>query len=246
MNNFCAPTIHELKVRNAHEKNFYKNLPEDFKNIFLRVKDTTMLSRERLFDFYNSIQYVVKNQIPGDIVEIGCWAGGSIAMARATLDGFASNHDIRSVYGFDTYEGHGRPPDHEYDVWGNKCALTFNELDEVGESWAKVDLEQVQKNLTSINGSLDGFTLIKGRVEDVAKHSSIKKIAILRIDVDWYEPTLFSLEYFYPMIPRGGVIIIDDYGHHSGSRDAVNHFFKDKLPKFFYTDYSCISAIKLE
>jgi len=93
-------------------------------------------------------------------------------------------------------------------------------------------------------GNDQGIKLIKGKVEETSKKIKPKKISILRIDVDWYEPTLNSLEQFYPLIEPGGILIVDDYGHFSGSRKAVDLYFKDKPIKFFHTDYSCITAIK--
>ncbi len=66
----------------------------------------------------------------------------------------------------------------------------------------------------------------------------------MRIDVDWYLESKVSLENLYPMLVTGGIIILDDYGHHSGQRKAVDEYFENKQIKFSYIDYSCISAVK--
>jgi O-methyltransferase len=38
-----------------------------------------------------------------------------------------------------------------------------------------------------------------------------RRWAFVHIDVDLYEPTLASLEYFHPLLCEGGVIVCDDY-----------------------------------
>ena len=84
--------------------------------------------------------------------------------------------------------------------------------------------------------------LIKGKVQSKSEEiKKIKKISLLIIDVDWFEPTFYSLNKLYSKISKGGFLIMDDYGHHSGARKATEKFFKKKKKiKFFNIDYSCI------
>ena len=236
------PTEYEIKTRRAHELKFYEGLPSEFKSIFVKVKECTMLSRERLFDFYTSIKYVLDKKIPGDVIEIGCWAGGNIGLARMAIDAQIEDATERKVYGFDTFTGHQKPSEDEVDIWGKNQAERFEEFR--GEPWGMVGIEEVKNNLMRIVGRLDGIKLVKGRIEDTAELNAPSNISILRIDVDWYEPTLTSLEKFYPLLSPGGILIIDDYGHHSGSKKAVDKFFEGIPMKFFHIDYSCISAVK--
>ncbi|MBV1831309.1 hypothetical protein HNW77_11720 [Komagataeibacter sp. AV436] len=55
-----------------------------------------------------------------------------------------------------------------------------------------------------------------------------EKIAVLRLDTDWYESTRHELEHLYPRLVPGGVLIIDDYGYWAGARKAVDEYFSDK------------------
>ena len=66
----------------------------------------------------------------------------------------------------------------------------------------------------------------KGWVENTLPSivKEVDKISILRIDVDWYEPTLQVLEYLYDKVIPGGVIICDDYGAWKGARLAIDEF----------------------
>ena len=94
----------EAKCRNAHEKMFLASRPQEFQDLFRSVRDYTMLSRERLFDLWESVRHVQAHRIPGDVVEVGCWRGGGLATALWLVQ--PERHE-RLVWGFDTFEGHG-------------------------------------------------------------------------------------------------------------------------------------------
>ena len=63
---------------------------------------------------------------------------------------------------------------------------------------------------------------VKGKVEDTIPGAP-ERIAILRLDTDWYESTRHELEHLYPGSP-GGVLLLDDYGYWEGAREAVDEF----------------------
>ena len=47
-------------------------------DIIAKVKPYTMTSPERITALIRSVDYVLKNNIPGDFVECGVWKGGNI------------------------------------------------------------------------------------------------------------------------------------------------------------------------
>ena len=59
-------------------------------------------------------------------------------------------------------------------------------------------------------------TSSRGTVEDTIPATAPERIALLRLDTDWYESTRHELEHLYPRLSPGGVLIIDDYGHWAG------------------------------
>jgi hypothetical protein len=67
-----------------------------------------------------------------------------------------------------------------------------------------------------------------------------EQISLLRLDTDWYESTLKELNVLYPKITKGGICIIDDYGHWQGCKKAVHEYFNNDLPKYEYIDYTGI------
>ena len=69
--------------------------------------------------------------------------------------------------------------------------------------------------------------MIKGKVEDtIPEKVPTNKIALLRLDTDWYESTAHELLHLYPLLNTHGVLIIDDYGHWQGCRRAVDEHFE--------------------
>jgi O-methyltransferase len=77
--------------------------------------------------------------------------------------------------------------------------------------------------LTHRNGSIT----FKARSRTRLPASAPKRIALLRLDTDWYESTRHELEHLYPRVVSGGVLIIDDYGWWQGSHDATEEFLRE-------------------
>jgi hypothetical protein len=61
-------------------------------------------------------------------------------------------------------------------------------------------------------------------VEDTVPDSAPGRIALLRLDTDWYESTRHEMEHLFPRISASGVLIIDDYGWWKGSQQAVDAY----------------------
>jgi len=62
--------------------------------------------------------------------------------------------------------------------------------------------------LSSSSYPEDKIHYIKGMVEETIPKFMPEKIALLRLDTDWYESTKHELEYLYPLLMPGGVLII--------------------------------------
>jgi hypothetical protein len=69
----------------------------------------------------------------------------------------------------------------------------------------------------------------------------------LRLDTDWYASTKHELEHLYPRLRHGGILIIDDYGHWKGARQAVDEFIAEYELRLFLTpiDYTGRLAVKV-
>jgi hypothetical protein len=190
-----------------------------------RVKGFTMTSPERLAGLKNAIHYLVENKIPGDLVECGVWRGGSMMAAAYTL--LSRGDTTRNLHLFDTFAG--MTPPTERDVVFNGATATEllqRAAKKEGETyWCIASMEDVARNLFSTGYPKERIFLWKGRVEETIPRHAPSQIALLRLDTDFYESTAHELLHLYPRLSENGVLIIDDYGHWQGAKQAVDEYF---------------------
>ncbi len=166
----------------------YPDLEPAFLPLYETCKHATMTSVERLYALYKTVEYVVRNDIAGDFVECGVWRGGSVMMMALALQKFGDTG--RRIRCFDTFEGMPTPGDADirHDT-GERAAdiMAVTERDENAVIWALAPLEQVQRNVASTGYPADRITYHKGKVEETLPAQAPERIALLRLDTDWYE-----------------------------------------------------------
>ncbi len=217
------------------------DMEDSFKKLWERVKQYTMISIERGYTLYKSVEYVVKKKIPGDFVECGVWKGGSCLLMALALS--EMNGEDRKIYLYDTFSGMSEPTDEDIIAWNGKKVYEKWERDDF-RSWA-VSRESVYKNLLSAGADPDMFIFVEGDVEKTLDTIVPEGIALLRLDTDWYASTAKELAVLYPRVARGGVLVIDDYGHFEGARKAVNDYFKENPLLLTRVDYTGRQGIKI-
>jgi hypothetical protein len=89
----------------------------------------------------------------------------------------------------------------------------------------------VEKNIGESGLDVDQFVLIEGKVEDTLLAWQGQSLCYLRLDTDYYDSTMIELDKLYPCLKRDGVLMVDDYGHFSGVRSAVDDYFRARRPK---------------
>jgi O-methyltransferase len=87
---------------------------------------------------------------------------------------------------------------------------------------------------------------VRGPVEQTLPEHAPERLALLRLDTDWYESTRHELEHLYPRLADGGVLIVDDYGHWEGARRAVDEYFDGRAAPLLLSrvDYTGRIAVK--
>ena len=90
--------------------------------------------------------------------------------------------------------------------------------------WAVASREDVEQGLRTLPYPYDLFHLVEGPVEETVPRFAPERIALLRLDTDWYESTRHELEHLYDRLVPGGVLVIDDYGSWQGARKATDDF----------------------
>jgi len=208
------------------------DFPPDFtpKNVEIikSVKPYTMTSYERIFALMEAVRYIIKNNVPGSVVECGVWKGGSMmAVAKTLID--LNRYDL-DLYLFDTFEGMPKPSKFDFDDSNQSAINEFNtkQLDENSSDWCRATIDEVTKTMYSIDYPREKIHLIKGKVEETIPKDAPETISILRLDTDWYESTKHELENLFPRLSKGGVLVIDDYGYWAGARKAVDEYFSEK------------------
>ncbi len=212
-----------------------------FLGLYKKVKDYTLVPIERCYSLYQTVNYIVKNNIEGDLVECGVWKGGSsMLMAYSLLEAGISN---RKIYLYDTFEGMTQPGEmdgqDEKDQWERgKVTDTLNNM-------CYSPIEEVKANMNKTGYSIENIILVKGKVEETLPGAMPAKISLLRLDTDWYESTKHELIHLYPLLERHGVLIVDDYGAWQGARKATDEYFSS-IPNTFLgrIDYTGRIVIK--
>ena len=192
-------------------------------NIFEQVSQFTMTSPERINALVDAVKYVSLKGIEGAFVECGVWRGGS-AMAAALT--FQRLEDFRDFFLYDTFEGMSAPTELDVSIHGNAASERFDELkiDENSSAWCASPLDEVKRNFSDTGYPIDLVHFIKGKVEDTIPAEIPQQISVLRLDTDWYESTKHELTHLFPRLSKDGVLIIDDYGHWQGAKQAVDEY----------------------
>jgi hypothetical protein len=199
--------------------------PSDWE-IINSVKPYTMTSIERLKSLIDSVKYVTDNKIDGDFVECGTWKGGSVMCMQKKM--LSLDKTNRVFWVFDTFEGMPKPQEIDTNFRHTLAQkILDNEEKENSLTWAYSNYDQTTKNILSSGYPQNKINFVKGLVEETIPITKIDKIAILRLDTDWYSSTKIELEYLYPKLARGGIMIIDDYGHWEGCKKAVDEYFEN-------------------
>ena len=88
---------------------------------------------------------------------------------------------------------------------------------------------------------------VKGMVEDTIPTQAPDKISLLRLDTDWYTSTKHEMQHLFPRLSRNGILIIDDYGHFKGAKQAVDEYLlAAEIPLMLIRiDYTGRIAIKI-
>ena len=203
-----------------------------------KIYPETMLPIARLSDARKAVLTINREGIEGDIVECGVWNGGCIGLMGLT------DTRGRTLHLFDSFEGLPQPTKEDSDLVSKHGAkdLVLREDDDIRPAQACVG-----NNKGGVESFLRGIGLTNmvfhvGWFQDTVPAAKIGKIAVLRLDGDWYESTKVCLENLYDKVVPGGFIIIDDYGCFEGCKRAVDEFFAAKkfIPEFTYSDSMCV------
>jgi O-methyltransferase len=214
------------KIINSRFFWFLQGLP-DFHRAYalFAIRRHTMTSARRSKLLWQLCTQVLRNQITGDFVECGVWRGGSAGLMGLALQSFDHNHK-KKLHLFDSFEGLPEPSiadgvlAAEYSRGANSGKLAS-----INQCVANVsDVQNFIFNELNLSKNL--VTFHKGWFQDTLPNigNELENVSLLRLDGDWYESTKICLEAFYDCIPRGGIILLDDYFCWEGCKKATDNF----------------------
>ncbi|MGH2647801.1 MAG: TylF/MycF/NovP-related O-methyltransferase [Ginsengibacter sp.] len=196
-------------------------LPE-FKNAFDHENDFYLSSQPgRLIKpLIHYELYKQTMQIPGAFAEFGLFKGTSF-IRFLTYRFLLETVHARKFFGFDVF---GKFPDAE--LKGDKQLLEKYLQNAGDQSITKDQLLDV----LSCKGLKENVELIEGDIADTVPEFINKnpglRFSLIHLDVDLYKPSVVVLEEMYPLLSKGGILILDDYAIWEGETKAVDEYFK--------------------
>jgi O-methyltransferase len=203
------------------------------------IRRNTMLSKRRLVTLYQQVVYLENNSIEGAFVECGVWKGGAVGLiALASLR--HGGHTKRELHLFDSFEEICEPED----IDGERALRDVRELmgapgvnngrlvplrgiyDKFGGPGTLDENKDLLENVIRYPSELIHYHKGWFQATLPVNHVHIGRIALLRLDGDWYASTKVCLDYLFDKVVKGGVVIFDDYGTYEGCKLAVDEFLK--------------------
>ncbi|MBW1660385.1 MAG: class I SAM-dependent methyltransferase [Deltaproteobacteria bacterium] len=190
---------------------------------------TRRIFLKRFLAHYELFRQVV--DVPGDIVELGVFRGCSLMTWANFLEVRNMGDRQKQVFGFDNFSGFvslaeedGRENADVDKTVGGFSAEVFEEMLE--DAIAIFDQDRFIPYKPRV-------VLVKGNIEETipkfVEENPGLRISLLHFDCDLYQPTKVGLEYLYPLVATGGVVLFDEYGIRpwEGESSAVDEYFRE-------------------
>jgi O-methyltransferase len=178
------------------------------------VHAETMVGLRRLDNLHECIRTIIRDNVPGDLVETGVWRGGASIFMKGVLTAYGETRDMWLA---DSFEGLPAPDEANFP---SDKGWRFDKA-----SWyLAVSEDEVRENFKRYELLDEHVKFVKGWFRDTLGSLPATRIALLRLDGDLYESTIQALEPLYPRLSAGGYCVIDDYGAVKGCEEAVHDY----------------------
>jgi O-methyltransferase len=176
----------------------------------------TMVGVARLRNLRECAEAVVRENVPGDMIEAGTWRGGAAIMMRGVLEAYRDRE--RRIVVADSFQGLPEPDPERYPADSGDLNYTADEL--------AISLQEVRENFARYNLLDDRVEFLEGWFSETLPALSDRRWALIRLDGDLYESTIDGLVNLYPQLSPGGFLIVDDYGF-PNCREAIDDYRRD-------------------
>ena len=179
----------------------------------------------RFLSLIQLLRIVINKKDVKSFAECGCWRGHSSFIISSIIKESSKNIKFHI---FDSFEGLSisTPRDSDFYKRNDEDKESISRHFNSSELFVK---DNVLKNFNFVK-------TYKGWIPDRVKEVEKESFSFVHIDVDLYEPTKESLEFFYPKLDIGGIIVCDDYNisAYPGAKDAWDEYFSKQDYSFFY------------
>jgi O-methyltransferase len=162
----------------------------------------SMIGLARMDNIQYCIETVLRDDVPGDLIETGVWRGGATIFMRGVLK--AHGDETRTVWVADSFQGLPAPDPARYPADAGDTFFKMGGL--------AVGVEQVKHNFERYGLLDDQVRFLPGWFKDTLPSAPIEQLSVMRLDGDLYESTWQAIEALYPKLAPGGFCIVDDYG----------------------------------
>lgn len=200
------------RITGKIQRERYRNKNRKYFDIYDKYREFTMMSAE---NYVLNLKLTERfTSIKGCVVGCGVWRGG-VSTGMADMFGGA-----RKYYLCDSFEG--LPPAQEID---GASALEYQKNTDSPYYFynCKAESDRAEKAMAKSEGK-NAITVQGWLNETVPGYQFDEPVAVLRLDGDWYESTMVCLEHLYPLVVKGGLIVIDDYYMWDGCARALHEY----------------------
>lgn len=180
----------------------------------------SMAGQRRLDNYAAAVFTVIRDNIPGHVIETGVWRGGASILAAKAL-ALTGESMQRKVYFCDSFQGIPPPPQGSKDANLDKDAWKLDILNDNS-------VERVKESAKSFGLNMNNLTFVKGyfneSLPDLVKREPDLTFSVIRLDGDTYFSTMDAIKILYPRLNKGGFIIIDDYLDWVSCKHAIDAY----------------------
>ncbi len=174
----------------------------------------SMAGPVRLRELRACLEAVVAENVPGDVIEAGCWRGGAGILMRATLDTLDATD--RTLVVADSFNGYPLPLRERFPQ--DRDLEERSMLD-----YFAVPQADVEGNFQRF-GLSAGVEFVPGFFDETLRRLADRTFALVHVDAGSYEGTAFALDALYPALAPGGLIVVGEYRSNEQVRLAVDEF----------------------
>jgi O-methyltransferase len=200
--------IRDIPDADRYAPHYRPWLAPEYRALYRDIEPYTVVPIESCWTLTQMLQQAM--HVPGDVLEAGVFQGGTARLLKRIL----GETTDKSLWLFDSFEGMAKV----------STSDRFHE-----HAFADTSLEAV----SNVVGHEPHIHYRKGWIPETFKGLDDLKLCFAHIDVDLYQSFLDCLDFIYPRLSAGGVIVFDDYGGAScpGARQAVDEFFAGKAER---------------